>query len=166
MRLLRSFFFCLAVGPLTALADVPAPPRPPGWPTTDYKTIVADLDQTTFVVVDYGNGTKAIVSDQVWLAEFKRLLAGATGKPANLCFCVNHPQIAFLTKGRQLATLELPHGEKLRFAGPSYSGDFEVDKKVVRAIAELAMSQHANALPKNPSVPTKPELPKKIELKP
>ena len=156
----------LALVPIALHADLVVAPKPPGWPTTDYQTIAADLSQVTFVAIDYGNGTTAIVADPVWLEKFKPLLANANGKPANRCFCINHPQITLLTKDRKLATLEVPHGEKLRFRSESYSGDFQVDPKTAKAIVVLAMSQRANAFTKKSKIPAKPEPPRKIEFKP
>lgn len=152
--------------PTALLAGMQSTPALPGRPTKDYKTIVNDLNQVTFVVITYYDGSAAIVADDQWLEPFKRLLATAEGKPANYCFCINYPQITLLTRDQKLATLETAHGSKLRFSGPLFSGDFQVDEKTVKAIDTLAMSQRANAKPPSRKATAKPEPPQRIEIKP
>lgn len=127
-------------------AGVQAIPRP-GWPTADYKTVLASLNQTTFAVIYYYDGSKVIVADSQWLERLKQLLAAADGKPASYCFCINYPQIELLTKAGPFATMEVPHGNKLRFFGREFSGDFGVDPKIAKAILDLAMEQRTNAVP-------------------
>ena len=130
--------------PAVLRAGVQAAPRP-GWPTTDYKTVLARLNQTTFVVITYFDRSKAIVADSQWLERLKQLLAAADGKPASYCFCINYPQIELLNQAGPIASMEVPHGNKLRFSGETFSGDFDVDPKIAKAIGALAMEQRTNA---------------------
>lgn len=121
---------------------------PPGRPTADYATILTRLNQTEFVVITYSEDSKAIVADHEWLARLKQLFTAADGKPSSYCFCINYPQIELLTKDGPFATLEVPHGQKLRFFGKEFSGDFVVNPKIAKAIDDLAMEQRVNAVTK------------------
>ena len=152
------------VFPGDVLAGVQAVSRA-GRPTTDYKTVLVGLNQTTFAVITYYDGSKAIVADSQWLERLKQLLAATDGEPASYCFCINYPQIELLNQAGRIASMEVPHGNKLRFFGKEFSGDFEVDPKIAKAIVVLAMDQRANAEPLVRKAPSKPEPPPRIEIK-
>jgi hypothetical protein len=146
----------------TLCGEVTSRPRP-GWPTTDYKTVDRKLEEATLVVITYFDGSKVIVGDGKWIEELKHLLAEAGGKPTSYCFCISYPTVTFLTKDGPIATMELPHGNKLRFHGDFFSGDFEIDPKIAMAIAALAVGQRANAMPLTKKAPVKLD-PPRIEI--
>ncbi|HVZ66609.1 MAG TPA: hypothetical protein VG936_18740 [Lacunisphaera sp.] len=141
----RGLLAATLVLPAVLSARVEAKPKAPA-PTTDYRMIVAAAEPVTFVVITYFNGAKAITADEKVIAEFKRLIATADGRPASYCFCLNYPEVTFLTKDGPLFTVEVPHGKKLRFYGSGISGDFEVDPNLARAFVKLAMTQQADAI--------------------
>jgi len=114
----------------------------PGLPTTDYRSIVRDLDRATGAAVKYYDGTTTLVTDPEWLGLLKRLLVSVDGTPDQICLCINYPQVTFLNKDGPIANMEVPHGRKLRFSGAHYSGDFIIDAKCAHLIIELLMSQH------------------------
>lgn len=111
-------------------------------PNLDYAMLVKDIDQATFAVIYYYDGTKTVVSDPEWMGMVKRLIDGADGKPDSTCFCINFPQVVFANKEGKIASLEVPHGNKLRFGGNLYAGDYYVGEKIGALMTELLLSQH------------------------
>jgi hypothetical protein len=144
---LKTILLGILIFPAVLGAGVQSVP-PPGRPTADYATILTRLNETEFVVITYSEDSKAIVADRQWLERLKQLFTAADGKPSSYCFCINYPQIELLTKAGPIATLEVPHGTKLRFFGEEFSGDFMVSPKIAKAIDALAMEQLVNAVTK------------------
>jgi hypothetical protein len=144
-RSMMAALLSLLLFPGALFAGVEAVPKPARG-QTDYKTTAAVVEPATFVAITYYGGAIAIVADEKVVAEFKRLIATAGGRPASYCFCINYPQVTFLTKEGPLFTVEAPHGKKLRFYGKGYFGDFEVDPSLAQAFDKLAMAQQADAI--------------------
>lgn len=147
-------------------ANVTVAPKAPGSATTDFKTIVRSLDQVTLAVVTFADGSAAVVADEKWLGELKRLIASADGHAASYCFCLNYPAVALLNKDREIATLEVAHSQKLRFGGQLFSGDFQVEEKTARAIVILTMAQRSNAVPSRANLARELRPPVAVEIKP
>lgn len=146
------------------LAGTSAAQPAPGWPTTNLKTILRDVDAATFAVIRYLDKTEAIVADAVWLNQLKRTLNAADSQPDKLCFCVNYPNITFANKDGVIASLEVPHDNKLRFGSDRYSGDFLVGEKIGRQVIKMLESQHEHAVSRSkPKVTAPPKI--DIDLK-
>ncbi|HVT74193.1 MAG TPA: hypothetical protein VHD61_13740 [Lacunisphaera sp.] len=144
----RGLLAATLVLPPMLFAVVEVAPKPGAAPT-DYRKVAAMVEPATFVVITYWEGKKepkAIVADEKVVAGFKRLIATADGRPASYCFCINYPQVTFLTKDGPLVTVEAAHGKKLRFVGGGHVFDFEVDPELARAFDKLAMAQRAGAI--------------------
>ena len=120
-----------------------------GSPSATYASILEDLDTVTFVVITYYDGSKATVSDPEWIIPFKRLLASADGKPDESCLCITFPRVTFANKLREIVTMEIPHGAKFRFYDTRYLGDFLVDRKIARLVAEMLMIPQSQAIAPN-----------------
>ena len=151
-----------AVAGTTRAGSPVAPPPSLDMPTKDYAAIVQDLSAAQFVVITYYDGTKSMVSKPEWLEPLKKLLAAADGQPDSYCFCRNYPTVTFVGKDRPLATMEVPHGEKLRVSGDRYSGDFTVDPKIARLVNDWLMLPHDQGrLPRKarPGQPIRSDLP-------
>jgi hypothetical protein len=128
-------------------ANVPERPKPPGWPNAAYADIVRKLEAATFVVIDFGDGTKTMVADADWLRRLRALLAAAPAKPDNYCFCINYPQVTFADKSGPLARMEVPHGNKVRLFVGDLNGDFVVGDKLGRELIDLFRARRADAIP-------------------
>lgn len=122
---------------------------PPDRPKADYRTTANTTEPATLLVITYFGGAKAFVADEKVVAEFKRLIASADGHRASYCFCVNYPQVAFLTKDGPLVTVQVAHGRKFRFSGTGCSGDFEVEPQLAGKFVKLAMAQQPDAIKKS-----------------
>lgn len=148
----------LTVPSLAAETTGKAPPLA-GAPSTDYATIVQELAATKFAIIDYGRGDRVLMSDPEWLGPLMKLIAGADGQADTYCFCSNWPRITFVGKDGSIAVMEIPHGEKFRFGGNRFQGDFLVGKTIGKLARDLLMLPHDRAsLPTkaNPSLPFKP----------
>ncbi|AOS46081.1 hypothetical protein Verru16b_03176 [Lacunisphaera limnophila] len=144
-------------------AGLTADPAGPGWPTTDFKAVLKEIDDAGLVVITYHDGSEAFVTDSEWIVRLKQLLNSAGGKPAKYCFCINYPQVALVNKDRVLAKMEVPHGNRLRFYSSQSSGDFTVDEKIAKQVGELLLSQRQRAVSPRKASPLKPP-PAKIEI--
>ena len=125
-------------------------PKAAGWPTTDYRSIVRDLDRATGVAVKYLDGSTTLVTDPEWISLLKGMMASVDGVPDKVCLCENYPQVTFLNKDGPLATMEVTHGTKLRFSGAHYSGDYVIDPKIAKLIIELLMTPQAQGFKLHP----------------
>lgn len=139
---------------------------PAGRPTASAADIVKSLQPATLAVVTFHDDTEVVITDKAWLDQLKRTLADASYQPDAYCFCVNYPQITLMAGDQLLTTLQVPHGEKFRFSGKQFSGDFRVGSTAAKAVIDLAMSQRAKAGPASHAVPKKQPPPTKVELKP
>lgn len=139
---------------------------PSGHPTANAADIVKSLQQATLAIVTFHDDTEVIITDKAWLDQLKHTLADASYQSDAYCFCVNYPQITLMAGDELLTTLQVPHGEKFRFSGKPFSGDFRVGSTAAKAVIDLAMSQRAKAGPATHAVPKKPAPPTKVELKP
>lgn len=141
-----------------AQASVTAPEKPLalGSPTVDYATVVKELNEATFVVIYYLDGTKAVVSDPEWMNLLKSLLTAAEGKPDDLCFCSNYPKVVFVNHTGNIARMEVAHGIKLRISRRHDAGDFIVGKKIGTLVSELLMVPYDRGF-KSPKAPSAPQ---------
>ena len=134
-----------------------------GWPTTDFKTVLKDIYELGFVVITYSDGSETFVTDTEWIGRLKQLLGSAAGKPAQYCFCINYPQIAFANKDRMITRMEVAHGCKLRFYSSQYSGDFAVDEKIAKQVDKMLLSQREGAVSPH-KAPSIAQPPAKVEI--
>lgn len=144
----------------TAPASIEEKPKRPGWPDADYPAFVASLEKATLVVFDYGDGRKAFVTESKWIEAFRSVLASSPGKADAYCFCISYPLMEFIAEGKTvISTIELTHGNKVRFAANSQSGDFILPAqdyqalvKLMRAVQPEAVGKPAKPAPEKPKV--------------
>lgn len=134
-----------------------------GWPTIEFKAVLKEIDEASFVAITYYDGSKVFVTDKEWIGRLKELLGKAAGMPAQYCFCINYPQVAFANNDRIITSMEVPHGQRLRFSSAQYTGDFTTDGKIAKQVSEMLTAQRKAAISHRKPLPG-PLPPAKIQI--
>ena len=104
---------------------------------------------------------KVLVTDRKWLHQFAVAVDGAAGWwKLEPCLCVSYPEAKFFREEKQILSLSIPHGSRLRcYSEKKFrSGDFSVTKERARQILSMLMTQKpANQAPEpTPTTVTPP----------
>lgn len=142
--------------------------RLPDGNTGNAATVLPEiLAKTNKVRIDYDNNLSVVITDGAWIDRFKKLLGGASYRPAPYCFCYTAGGFSLLANDSELIRFTVPHGIKLRFAHSGVlKGDFSVETATAEAILALAREKQSLAVAQSHFIPPKSVLPEKLEFKP
>ena len=110
--------------------------------------LIESADSAKIVFYAKRTTEEVVVTDRGWLHQFARAVDGAAGwwkHPP--CLCVAYPEARFYREGKQILSLSVPHGSKLRCYSErrSSSGDFGVKEERARQILSMLMTKKPEA---------------------
>jgi len=128
-------------------------------PSLALQKLVSDADSAT-IRFSFKRGEREIsVSDRQWLDKLASILAVAEYRKAEMCFCISTPVISIQENGKEILSLSVHHGDKLRAFGEGVpGGDFYVGSQTGGAVSDIAMDLCPEEWKKEP-VPVAPTLP-------
>jgi hypothetical protein len=128
-------------------------------PSIILQKLVSDADSAT-IRFSFKRGEREVsVSDTQWLDRLASILSVAEYRKAEMCFCVSTPIISIQENGKEVLSLSVHHGDKLRAFGQGIpGGDFYVGSQTGGAVGDLAMDLCPEEWKREP-VPVSPTLP-------
>ena len=128
-------------------------------PSLVLQKLVSDADSAT-IRFSFKRGEREIcVSDRQWLDRLASILSVAEYRKAAMCFCASTPVISVRKNGKEVLSLSVHHGDKLRAFGEGVpGGDFYVGSQTGGAVGDIAMELCPEEWKREP-VPVAPTLP-------